>query len=224
MELLSPEKHARMRLRPRGALETPFVRLVAAELEVAAACCPVLFSKNATTGAFYAGAMFGFKAGEALLDTAAARGGFEPLVMQCEGFFVSGDRIAIDADSPRFSDSDGDPLFDEDHSPEPILRAVQHGIGRLRSGLEQTEAFIRAMSELKLIEAIDISLSFDDGERLVLDGLYTVSLDALREIDDAAAVRLFRSGHLQLAYAMRGSLRHLSRLADLRNQRSTAAA
>ena len=223
MELLSPEKHSRLRVRRRSTADSHFVQITAAEFEAAAACCPVLFTKNATTGAFYVGAMFGFKADETLLDTAVARGGFEPLVMQCEGFFVSGDRIAIDVDNSRFSESEGELLFAEDRTPEPNLRAIQHGIGRLRSGIEQTEAFIKAMSDLKLIEPIDISLSFEKGERLVLRGLYTVSLDSLREIDDAAVVRLFRSGHLHLAYAMRGSLRHISRLAELRNRRLIAS-
>ena len=36
----------------------------------------------------------------------------------------------------------------------------------------------------------------------------------------AAALRLFRAGHLQLAYAIAGSLRHLGRLARLRNRRA----
>jgi hypothetical protein len=224
MELLTPEKHSRLRVRRRSTSDSHFVQIIAAEFEAAAACCPVLFTKNATTGGFYVGAMFGFKEGESLLDTVVGRGGFEPLVMQCEGFFVSGDRIAIDVDNSRFSESEGELLFAEDRTPEPSLRAVQHGLGRLRSGIEQTEVFIKAMSDLKLIEPIDISLSFEKGERLVLRGLYTVSLDSLREIDDAAVVRLFRSGHLHLAYAMRGSLRHISRLADLRNRRLSSSA
>jgi hypothetical protein len=71
-----------------------------------------------------------------------------------------------------------------------------------------------------LIEPIDISLTFADGERLSLQGLYTVSLDRLRDVDDAAALRLFRAGHLQLVYTMAGSLRHLGRFARVRNQRA----
>jgi len=47
-----------------------------------------------------------------------------------------------------------------------------------------------------------------------------VSLDRLRDVDDAAALRLFRAGHLQLAYTMAGSLKQVPRLARLRNQRA----
>ena len=74
-------------------------------------------------------------------------------------------------------------------------------------------------AQLRLIEPIEISLRFDSAERLTLQGLYTVSLDRLRDIDDAAALRLFRAGHLQLAYSMAASLKHIPRLARLRERR-----
>jgi hypothetical protein len=68
-----------------------------------------------------------------------------------------------------------------------------------------------------------VSLSFDDGERLRLEGLYTVSRDALRELDDVHVLRLFRSGHLQLAYTIAGSINQLAVLAHLRNRKLAGA-
>ena len=59
----------------------------------------------APPGAFYAGAMFGFKPGENLLGNAAERGGFEPLMLRREGFFMSDSNIAIDRDHARFADA-----------------------------------------------------------------------------------------------------------------------
>jgi len=70
-----------------------------------------------------------------------------------------------------------------------------------------------------LVEPVDVDLSFDDGRTLSLAGLYTVSLDALGDLDDAAVLGLFRRGYLQLIYAMNGSLRQVSRLAKLRNDK-----
>jgi hypothetical protein len=87
----------------------------------------------------------------------------------------------------------------------------------LQAGIEATDVFIRALNDLKLIEPIDISLTFG-GELLTLQGLYTVSLDAIRELDDAAALRVLRSGHLQLAYTMNVSLKQIPILAQLRDQ------
>lgn len=219
LELLDPRKHGHLRLRLQGNPAPHFVQVLAGEFTAAAACCPILLTKEPATGGFYAGAVFGFKADDILLSTAEVRGDFNPLALQREGFFISEQHIAIDRDHPRFSEIDGEPLFDAAGQPGNALRAIQRILGEINTGLEQTKAFIAAVADLKLVEPIDISLSFDDGERLTLQGLYTVSLDRLRDIDDAAAIRLFRAGHLQFAYTMAASLKQVGRLAQLRNGR-----
>jgi hypothetical protein len=220
IELLDPRAHGHLRLRAAAADVPHFVQILAPEFPAAAACCPVLFTKESVTGAFFAGAMFGFKPGENLLGSVEERGGFNPLMLQREGFFISEQNIAIDREHARFSETDGEPLFDGAQQPGDGLRAIQRTLGSIHQGLELTKAFIAALLDLKLIESIDIALNFDGGERLTLQGLYTVSLDRLRDIDDAAALRLFRAGHLQLAYTMAGSLKQVPRLARLRNQRA----
>lgn len=75
------------------------------------------------------------------------------------------------------------------------------------------------MLDLKLVEQVDLTLSFDNAERLDVRGLYTISLDRLRDIDDTAASKLFRQGYLQLAYIMAQSLNQFGVLAHLRNRR-----
>jgi hypothetical protein len=219
LERLNPQDHGQLRLRPRSGTDPHFVQIVPAEFAAAAACCPILFSKDASSGAFYAGAMLGLKPDEGALRKVADRGGFEPLNLQRDGFFISGEHIAIDRANARFNESEGEPLFDEAQQPSVSLRRIQRVLRQLHEGMAQSDVFIRNLVELKLIEPIDISLSFDDGEKLTLQGLYTVSRDALREIGDADVLRLFRSGHLQLALTMAGSLNQLALLADLRNRR-----
>lgn len=219
IELLEPAKHSRLRVRARAGDDVHFVQIVAGEFGAAAASCPILFTKEASNGEFYAGAMFGFKPGENLLGDAEERSVFDPLMLRRDGFFISDRNIAIDRDSARFSENDGEPLFDEAQQPADALRKIQRTLGELHKGIEQTNAFIAALLELKLIEPIEVSLSFDNGERLTLQGLYTVSLDKLGELDDASVVRLFRAGHLHLAITMATSLRQIARLANLRNRR-----
>jgi hypothetical protein len=222
-EILNPADHGRLRLRPMASAVPHFVQIVATEFVTAAAVCPILITKDATTGEFYAGAMLGFKPGEPLKTTAGDRGGFEPLNFLRDGFFIAGERIAIDRDNARFSETVGEPLFDGDQQPSVRLRKIQRVLGDLHEGIERTKQFIQALVKLKLLEPIDISLKFDDGEQLNLQGLYSVSLDALRAIPDAEAVQLFRSGYLQLAYTMNVSLNQIGVLAHLRNQRTLQA-
>lgn len=218
-EPLNPDDHGSLRLRPRSGPDPHFVQIVPSEFVAAAASSPILFTKHPETGNFYAGALFNFKPDEPALKSASERGGFEPLALQREGFFTMNEGIVIDREHPRFSDSEGEPLFDDARTPSVQLRRIQRVLGQLHVGLSETDAFIRALLELKLIEPIDISLSFDDGEKLTLQGLYTVSMDSLHALDDADVMRLFRKGYLQLAYIMAQSLRQIAILAELRNKR-----
>lgn len=218
-ELLNPQDHGQLRLLPRKGAEPHFVQIVPSEFVAAAIACPILFSKDPSTGAFYAGAVLGLKPGEGALKSREERGGFEPLGLQRDGFFISGERIAVDRANPRFSETEGELLFDEAQQPSPSLRQIQRVLGLLHEGIEQTATLVRELVALKLLEPIDIALNFDDGERLRLEGLYTVSRDSLRELEDAHVLRLFRSGHLQLAYTIAGSVNQLATLAHARNRK-----
>jgi hypothetical protein len=218
VELLNPQSHRHLRFRLTSDATPHFVQIVASEFVEAAASCPIVLTKDAATGDFYAGALFGFKPGESFLQHVMDRGGFKPLSLQRDGFFISGEHIAIDRGNPRFNEAEGEPLFDGAHQPSARLRQIQRVLGQLQAGIEATDAYIRALVELSLVEPIDISLTFDGGERLTLQGLYTVSLDSIREMDDAAAIRLFRSDYLQLAYTMNASLKQIPLLAHLRNR------
>jgi len=64
---LDAEEHARFRVRPLPAEIPHFVEIMTGEFAAAAAVCPIFLTKNAETGAFYAGALFGFKPGENLV-------------------------------------------------------------------------------------------------------------------------------------------------------------
>jgi hypothetical protein len=225
LELLDAERHGTLRLGDLPASRPHFVQIVASEFVAAAAVCPIFLTKNAETGQFYAGAMFGFEPGE---DLTSGSGGdqarlFTPLDLSRSGFFIVSDgAIAVDPGHPRFAVPSGGALFEGDGRPAPALRRVQHALAQLNIGISETDAFIAAVVAARLVEPIDIGLSFDDGRTLNLAGLYTVSLDALGELDDATVVDFFRRGYLQLIYAMAGSLKQVGRLAKLRNDKIAA--
>ncbi len=220
LELLNARDHAGLRAKRR--LPTPhFVQIVPAEFAAAAVSRPIILTKDQATGRFYAGAVSGFGPGENLVAQTAAGDTFEPLDLARQGFFVSPDGIAIMPTHPRFGD-DGDMLFDEDGEPGDLVRHIQRVLGQLKLGVEQSDAFVAALLEHKLIEPMDVSLRFDDGETLRLEGLYTISLDALHDLANTAVLDLFRQGHLQLIYTMIGSLKQIPVLAERRNRRLAA--
>jgi hypothetical protein len=222
LERLNARDHGDLRLGGPVGAGPHFVQAVTAEFTTAAAVCPLFLTKSADTGQFYAGAMFGFEPGENLLDE-ISRALFAPLDLARQGFFViDDDLVAIDPGHPRFAAAGGARLFEADGEPSQALRRVQQAMARLRTGLAETDTFIQALLARGLVEPIDVDLSFDDGRTLSLNGLYTVSLDKLGELDEAAVLDLFRRGHLQLIYAMAGSLKQVSRLAARRNDQISA--
>jgi hypothetical protein len=216
LEPLNAELHRHLRAGAPVPDGRVFVPIIATEFAAAAASCPVLFSKSPDTGQFYVGAMFGFRPEEPplMLDDA-----FVPLDIERQAFFVSGEDLAVDLEHPRFAAADSQALFDEDGEPSEQLRRIRHALARLSLGIGDTDAFIRVLLDLKLIEPIHISLSFDDGETLRLQGLYTVARDSLHDLGDAEVLRLFRAGHLRLAYTMLASLEQIPLMARRRNRR-----
>ena len=221
IEPLDQERHADLRvdgLSDGGGRWHGFVELVVAEFPPAAAHYPLFLAKNGETGRFVAGMLHGFAAdGRNGARGRPEPGAYLPFAVRRELFFAMGEHLGLDMADPRVGRPDGDRLFDMDGRPSAELRGVQHAIAGLKQGRPATEAFVLAMLHHRLVEPMDVSLRFDDGERLDLAGLYTISLDRLDELPDGDALALFRAGHLRLAHAMAGSLHRLAALAERRN-------
>jgi hypothetical protein len=219
-ELLDRQRHAGLRVSAAGDAARHFVQLVADEIVPAALHYPVLFTRHPDTGALYAGAVMGLKPGENHALGSDGRLPYRPADLERQGFFVSGENIAIDPAHAAFvGGGESDPVFDMDGEPAPALHRVQAALRRLHKGLPETETLLDRFMGNGLIEPIDLSFQFDDGERLRLEALYTISLDALHALPDAVVVEMFRAGDLQIAYAQTGSLHHIPTLARRRNDR-----
>lgn len=225
MELLDSARHAALRVSTAPDAGRHFVQLVADEFPKAALHYPILLARHPETGDLYPGALMGLVPEENLcLAPNGTLADYRPADLERQGFYVSGENIAIDAHHPAFAQADGAPVFDADGGAAPALRRVQAALRRLHVGLPETERFLRRLEEHKLVEPIDLSFQFDNGDSLRLDSLYTVSLDALHALPDDVALALFRAGDLQLIYALTGSVRHIPTLARRRNERLSGLA
>jgi hypothetical protein len=198
-----------------------FVSVIVGEIPFLAVHYPVVFSKDANTGMFYCGAMLGFDQGENLF-LEEGRDVYRPLNLQRGPFFTAGDDLAIDLDNPRVGAAEGQALFNEKGEPSAYLQSIMALFRDLVPGLERTKIFIETLLKLKLIEPVDINLSFDDGTSRDIEGLYTIDLETLREIPDAEVLQLFRRGYLHLIYLIIGSLKQVPVLAQKKNRRLSA--
>jgi len=224
LEILNNQTHGALKMHSIGGQHPPFVMVTIGEFPAAAAVCPIFFTKSPETGEFYAGAIFGFTEGELLVEDADRRDAlFRPLELQRQGFFISDDNIVVDLANSRFGAGASVELFDESGAPTEAMRRIQWALGQIKAGIDATRDFIRQMLDLKLLEPVDVSLAFDDGQKLQLDGLYTISREALAELDDGDVVALFRKGYLQAALNVAFSMNQVAVLARRRNARLTSA-
>lgn len=220
LEILNSEAHRHLAMRPLAGPHPHLVQIVLPEVELAAAACPLFLAKSPETGRFALVALFGFEPGEVLVEGASeGNAPFLPLEVQRQGFFAADDSIAIDISHPRFAPGGTIPLFDAMGGPTDEMRLVQRAIGLLMSHAAGTEAFLAEVVRLRLVEPVDVTLQFDDGQKIALGGLYSVSGEALAALGDEDIIRLFRQGWLQAALAIRGSLHHVGLLARRRNER-----
>lgn len=218
-EMLSHAQHATLRVSRTQDGERQFAQIVADEFLQAAAYYAILFTKHPETGAFYAGVVMGLEPGSNLMAVGGALPDYRPADLERQGFYITDGRLVVDREHGVFVESDGQLLFDMNGEAALPLKRVQQALHILQTGIPETDALIERFLAHRLLEPIDVTMNFDDGEQLTLEGLYTISLDVLHALPDDVVLDLFRRGDLQLAYAQSGSIRHLRTLGRIRNDR-----
>jgi hypothetical protein len=197
-----------------------FVQVVVAEFPQLVLHYPILLSKDADTGVFFCGAVLGFERDENLfLKEGEGHEGYRPLDLQRMPFYSAGSDLAIDLDHPRVGAESGQALFTESGQPTNYLAGIMHAFRDIKPGLEMTKVFIATLLQHKLIEPVDISVSFDDGSTHNLADLYTINQSVLRDLPDQTVLDLFRRGYLRLIYLMIASLKQVQELAKKKNAR-----
>lgn len=195
-----------------------FVQVVVNEFPLLVIHYPILLSKNADTGQFYCGAMLGFDEGENLFLEEWRHGElYRPLNLQRGPFYTNGSELAIDLDNPRVGAEGGTLLFTEQGQPTRYLQSIIGTFQDLKPGLEVTKLFIARLLELKLVEAVDIEVAFDDGTARKCIDLYTINQEVLERLPDAVVVELFRRGYMRLIHYMIASLKHVPLMANKKN-------
>ena len=200
-----------------------FAPIVPAEFTQLAGACPLFFSKDAETGAFYCGAMLGFEEGENLFLEGDGYVGHRPLSLQRLPFYTAGDDVAVDLDHPRAGGEGGAAMFEPDGQPTTSLKTVIDTLRQLRVGEDQGRAFVQTLLAHELIEAVDLDVAFQDGTRHHIRGLYGIDRERLAGLGDAAVLELFRRGYLLLIHAMMVSHKQLPALIERREARRLKA-
>jgi hypothetical protein len=184
---------------------------------------PIFFQKDANTGKFFPLALLGFE--EKGWDA-----NYVPLMIQRHPFLIGyqedseapeGKRpvVSIDMDSPRISDTEGEPVFLPHGGTSEFLTTMTSVLEDIQVGHQMNEAFINALLEFDLIESVSMEIELNDGSKRQLLGLYTINEERLDRLDGEALGKLQELGFLLPVYMVLASLSSFRTLIDKRNER-----
>jgi SapC len=229
--ILTPEEHRSLRIRTESSADLGDAVMscftVPSEFRSLQHNFPILFRRDAGTGALSALALLGFEAGENLfLDGDRWDADYKPMALSIQPFLVgrsaSADapaQVHIDLDHPRIADKDeGVLLFDAHGRGTPYLERVSDMLGELDEGHRASGAFFAALERYNLLEPffLDVTLRSGSSHRMV--GYQLINEERLQALEPAAVAELHRDGHLLPIFMALASLSSLAGLIERKNR------
>lgn len=233
---LNRADHRDLRIRPVQGLsyaaKAHSVPLTGVEFVQAVRDYPILFAGNSIEDAGPM-ALLGLRQGENLFvgeDGQWSSGAYVPAFVRRYPFVLAekpegaeGDDFTVFLDEayPGFSNEEGDRLFKEDGTDTEVLQNAVRFLGEFQEQVKRTHQLTQRLRELDLLEpqSIQIQNNNDDGQGLVLNGLFVVNEEKLRKLDANVVHELFTSGQLDWILAHLMSLGNIDRLVMRLNQR-----
>ena len=197
---------------------------------------PIFFGKNPDTGEFCSIVVFGFQAGENLflqgeqwnasyIPAAIARGpfliGFQN--QQENGGSPAAPVIQVDMDSPRISQTEGEAMFLADGSISPYAKKINSILSAIHQGMEASKSMFAAFLEYDLIEPVTLNIELNSGQKINLQGNYTIHEEKLSKLSGEALEKLNKAGYLQAAFLVIASLNNIKKLIEMKNKPNDSA-
>jgi hypothetical protein len=132
--------------------------------------------------------------------------------------------IHVDLDSPRVSETEGEPVFLEMGGNSRYLEQVATILGGINDGIAAMKDMAALLTKHDLIEPVNLEIKLDAQERYDVVGLHTISDEKLRNLGPEAVFELHRSGFLGAAHLVMSSLNNVRRLIDRKRRRKVQAA
>jgi hypothetical protein len=185
---------------------------------------PILFRKDAATGAFVSVALLGFGEAENLfLDENGWNASYIPGIVARGPFLIGFQReepvIHVDLDHPRISTTEGEPVFLPGGGNTRYIERIAVILEAIRVGLDASKAMFAAFTALDLIEPLQLQVEISGEEQHNLHGYFTINEEKLANLSGAQLEKLNRAGFLQGAFLVVASLNNVKKLIDLKHRR-----
>ena len=189
---------------------------------------PILFQQDGA-GALQPVALFGFQERENLfLDAGGWNTAYIPAMLRREPFLigrqaqdgdVDADRaLAIDLDSPRVNAETGEALFLPLGERTPFVEATANLLEAIHEGIGHGKAFIDALLQLDLLEAVTLNVALKDGSRHQLIGFHGLNEEKIQALPATSLGALSESGFLMPLFMALASMSNFERLVERKNQ------
>lgn len=192
---------------------------------------PILFRKNPETAEFHSFAMLGFQQNENLFLTEDGWSDQYVPAAIAKGPFVIGFQnqkslgksekepvMNIDIEDARVSETEGERLFDDNEKLTPYAENIMTILSGIHRGIEYSKQMFDMFLEFDLIEPVTIDVQFNNGEKVQLQGCYTIHEEKLRSLNGDDLHKLNQSGFLQAAYLVIASLGNIKKLIAMKNK------
>jgi SapC len=194
---------------------------------------PILFRRNLESQKYYATALLGLNKSENLflnpeigsgwaasyIPASVAKGPFLIGFQSLDSGKTKDTVIHIDLDHVKVSQQDGYPLFLEHGGNSPYLEHIAKVLNLIHQGMIVQDVMFELFSEFDLLEAIDIDIDLNNGEKYKLTGNYTINEEKIAELSGDKLEKLNKKGFLPLAYAAIASLTNIRKLTDIKNSK-----
>ncbi|HEX6363563.1 MAG TPA: SapC family protein [Albitalea sp.] len=131
--------------------------------------------------------------------------------------------VFVDAAWPGFSDTEGEPLFDDEGKPTTLLRGALKFLREFDAEQQRTRRFCQRLVELRLLRELSLDADLSNGQSLKIEGIQAVDEDRLHALPEADVLQLHRSGMLMLMHVHLASLGNLQPLVERKAMRLAAA-
>lgn len=213
---------------PRFGDVHSYATLVPSEIESAQVDYPIVFRKNSQSGKLETIVLLGLEQEENLfLDDDGWHAHYIPLSIQRRPFMigfqlqdgVENPVVHIDMDSPRINTDEGESIFMPHGGQSGFLQDISSVLNALHEGHQALSVFVKVLTDLELIEAVDLSITLNNGEKISVEDLFTIHQEKLEALSGDALHKLNQQGFLKSIYMMIASLGNLSKVIELKNSR-----
>ncbi|WP_280151225.1 SapC family protein [Piscinibacter sp. XHJ-5] len=135
----------------------------------------------------------------------------------------SSSAVFVDAAWSGFNDTEGEPLFDADGKPAPVLQRSIEFLRSFDQEQQRTRQFCLRLLELDVLKEMAANATLPDGE-LKVEGFLTVDEDKLNALPDKDVIELHRNGMLMLLQIHLLSLHNMQMLIERKAMRLAAQA